>query len=67
MAREFAYVNEKQHQQRVDRALLRYQTLRHGGAPGRVLDEAEKKIDDLEDARDVMRGGNRYPHPRGNN
>jgi hypothetical protein len=59
MGRRFAYVNEKQNETRIDRAVLRYHTLRKNGGSDVQIERAKTKIDALYSAKDVMHGRER--------
>jgi hypothetical protein len=61
--RKYAYVNEKQNQARIDRANLRYRTLKdHGGTDDQVRAAVEKS-EELYEAQHVLRGDPRWPSP----
>jgi hypothetical protein len=55
-SRKFAYVNEKQNRERINRAALRYRTLRDNGADDVQVERASAKLNRLQDASDIMRG-----------
>jgi hypothetical protein len=63
MGRKFAYVNEKQNRERIDRANLRYRTLRDHGGSQEQVNRAADKSEELYEADHVLRGDPRWPCP----
>jgi hypothetical protein len=63
VGRKFAYVNEKQNRERIDRANLRYRTLRDRGGSEEQVKRAADKSEELYEADHVLRGSVRWPSP----
>lgn len=54
--RTFAFVNREQNSDRLNRALLREETLQNNGASGVQVERARHKTDGVLAADDVLRG-----------